>query len=216
MKSLLIATVLGFAVLALAACAGPETKSTAAYTLSVNVVPSYSGGVVAQEPEPDSQAQYPDGTVVTLTAGPSLRHECKDTPYWAFIGWSADATGSTPTAEIIVDSEKSVTAGFKEFFPPKCPPVVTLKDPGGPGSEYAFDTSELNFGVGETVTLVLTSETQFHTFTVEALGIDIDVDGGTSETLTFIFDQPGTFQLICVPHEALGMTGTITVKPTPQ
>ena len=218
MKSLLIATVLGFAVLALAACAGPETKSTAAYTLSVNVVPSYSGGVVAQEPEPDSQAQYPDGTVVTLTAGPSLRHECKDTPYWAFIGWSADVTGSTPTAEIIITSDKSVTAGFKEFFPPECPTplgVINLNDSGGRGP-FTFEPADLTFSVGETVTLELRSETQFHTFTVGDLDIDVEVDGGTTETFPFTFDKPGTFKLICIPHEGLGMTGTITVKPTPQ
>ena len=136
MKSLLTATLLGVAVLALAACAGdgqtsppddepdlaptstPELvaphapTSIATYTLNVDVVPFHSGGVVAQEPEPNSQGQYPAGTVVKLTAGPSLRHECKDTPYWAFIGWSADLTGSTPTAEIMIDSEKSVTAEF--------------------------------------------------------------------------------------------------------
>ena len=213
MKSLLMATLLGVAVLALASCGEPETKSTAAYTLSVNVVPSYSGGVVAQEPEPNSQGQYLTGTVVKLTASPS-----DDSPHWSFQRWEGDVQGSTPTAEIRMDSDKRVAARFKELPNPCGDGIVcvTLKDPGGPGSEYAFDTSELNFGVGETVTLVLTSETQFHTFTVEALGIDIDVDGGTSETLTFIFDQPGTFQLICVPHEALGMTGTITVKPTPQ
>ena len=107
-----------------------------------------------------------------------------------------------------------VTAGFKEFFPPACPtpPHVNLMDPGGPGKEYAFDPSELTFNVGETVTLVLKSETQFHTFTVEELGIDVDVDGGETGSFDFTFDEPGTYTLICVPHQALGMIGTITVR----
>ena len=132
MKSLLMATVLGVAVLALAACTGDGPDLTPTYTLNVSVDPLVSGGVVAQQPEPNSQGQYPVGTVVKLTAGPSLRYECKDTPYWAFIGWSADVTDSAPTAEITIDSEKSVTAGFEEFFPPKCPTppsnVINLND----------------------------------------------------------------------------------------
>ena len=209
MKSLLIATVLGFAVLALAACAGPETKSTAAYTLNVSVDPLDSRGVVAQEPGPNSKGQYPAGTVVKLTASPS-----DDSPHWSFQRWEGDVQGATPTAEIRMDSDKRVAARFKELPNPCGDGIVcvTLKDPGGPGSEYAFDPSELTFGLGETVTLVLRSETQFHTFTVDALGIDIDVDPGEIVTLTFTFDKAGTYDLICIPHQALGMTGSITVR----
>ena len=103
-------------------------------------------------------------------------------------------------------------------LPPEQPPTptpspdVTLKDPGGPGSKYVFDPTDLTFSVGETVALVLKSETQFHTFTVEALGIDVGVDGGKTETLEHTFDKAGTYDLICIPHEALGMTGSITVR----
>ena len=75
-----------------------------------------------------------------------------------------------------------------------------------------FGPSEFTFNVGETVAFTLCAETEFHTFTVEDLGIDVSVDGGSSETLSFTFDSPGAFRLICVPHEALGMTGTITVN----
>lgn len=92
---------------------------------------------------------------------------------------------------------------------------VNLEDLGGSGS-YMFDPSQFTFDVGDRVTFTLWGETEFHTFTVGDLDIDVDVDEGTTETFSFTFDQPGTFQLICIPHEALGMTGTITVKPTPQ
>lgn len=88
---------------------------------------------------------------------------------------------------------------------------VSLQDPGGSGA-YIFDPADLTFGVGDTVTLELTSEGEFHTFTVDDLGIDVPVDAGATETLTFTFDTAGTFDLICVPHEALGMVGTITVQ----
>lgn len=101
--------------------------------------------------------------------------------------------------------------------PPPPPPVsrtveVNLEDPRGSG-DYRFDPSELTFDVGETVTFVLTAENDFHTFTVEDLGIDVSIAGGTSETLTYTFDEPGTFPLICIPHRSLGMTGTVEVRP---
>lgn len=89
--------------------------------------------------------------------------------------------------------------------------VVNLQDPGRSGS-YNFSPSDLTFSVGETVTLTLASETEFHTFTVDDLGIDQDVDAGETVTLTFTFDTPGTFEIICIPHEVLGMVGTITVQ----
>ena len=88
---------------------------------------------------------------------------------------------------------------------------VSLEDPGGSGA-YMFGPSEFTFSVGDTITLELTSEGEFHTFTVDDLGIDVSVDAGQTETLTFTFDEAGTFDLICIPHEALGMVGTITVR----
>jgi len=88
---------------------------------------------------------------------------------------------------------------------------VTLSDPAGSGA-YSFNPDELKFSVGETVTLTLSAESEFHTFTVDDLGIDEQVDGGSSTTLNFTFDKAGTYDLICVPHEALGMVGTITVQ----
>jgi len=102
-------------------------------------------------------------------------------------------------------------------MPPEQPPPldVNLKDSGG-RDPFTFEPADLTFRVGETVTLLLKSEAQYHTFTVEALGIDIDVDGGKTERLTYTFDKPGTYDLICIPHQTLGMTGTITVEPTPQ
>ena len=90
---------------------------------------------------------------------------------------------------------------------------ISLQDIGGSG-EYKFNPSEFTFSVGETVTFTLSSETEFHTFTVtdDTVDIDVDVDSGATETVSFTFNQAGTFQLICIPHERLGMVGTITVR----
>lgn len=106
------------------------------------------------------------------------------------------------------------------------PIAVSLQDPGGSG-EYKFESSdpnfsvvgedehvEITFSVGETVTFTLSGETEFHTFTVtnDEIDIDVDVESGETETVTFTFDQAGTFQLICIPHERLGMIATIIVR----
>ena len=72
--------------------------------------------------------------------------------------------------------------------------------------------ADLTFDAGETVDFTFVGESQFHTFTVEELGIDVDVGGGETVSFDFNFDEPGTYELICAPHQALGMVGTITVR----
>ncbi|MDA1189922.1 MAG: cupredoxin domain-containing protein [Chloroflexi bacterium] len=88
---------------------------------------------------------------------------------------------------------------------------VILADPGGSGS-YIFIPDTLTFKAGETISFDLIGETEFHTFTVEELGIDEAVGGGETGQFTFTFDKPGTYTLICIPHEALGMVGQIIVE----
>ncbi len=84
-------------------------------------------------------------------------------------------------------------------------------DIGGSG-EYKFIPSEFSFAVGETATFKLSAETEFHTFTVEDLGIDVTIDAGETVDFTYTFEQAGSFDLICIPHLAFDMTGTIVVQ----
>ena len=88
---------------------------------------------------------------------------------------------------------------------------VRLRDEAGSGS-YLFDPGELTFSVGDSINFVIESETEFHTFTVEELGIDASADTGEPVAFNFKFDRAGTFQLVCIPHESKGMVGTITVQ----
>lgn len=88
---------------------------------------------------------------------------------------------------------------------------VRLRDEAGSGA-YLFDPGELTFSVGDSINFVIESETEFHTFTVEDLGIDAASDAGESVEFNFKFDRAGTFQLVCIPHETQGMVGTITVQ----
>lgn len=103
--------------------------------------------------------------------------------------------------------------------PPPAPAVsaevtelsVGLLDGGGRGP-FAFEPFDFNFAVGEEVKFSFASEAVFHTFTVDDLGIDVSVDGGDTVEFTFTFDTLGTYELTCIPHQALGMVGTITVQ----
>ena len=114
--------------------------------------------------------------------------------------------GPSPTAS---PAEEPVPADSGE---PQSGIVEILnQDPGGSG-EYKFVPSELEFKLGETVTFVISAETEFHTFTVDDLGIDQSVNAGETVTLTYTFDKAGTFKLICIPHESFGMVGEIVVQ----
>ena len=91
--------------------------------------------------------------------------------------------------------------------------AVVNEDPGGSG-KYQFNPSELSFKVGDRVAFTLTAETEFHTFTVDDLGIDEALSKGEEVNFTFTFDRAGTFDLVCLVHGGpQGMVGTITVKP---
>ncbi|MCH8205951.1 MAG: cupredoxin domain-containing protein [Chloroflexi bacterium] len=88
---------------------------------------------------------------------------------------------------------------------------VLNKDTSGSGV-YEFDPADFTFKLGDTVTFRSTAETEFHTFTVDALGIDESIGAGETIEFTVTFDKAGTFTLICIPHAAYGMTGSITVN----
>lgn len=88
---------------------------------------------------------------------------------------------------------------------------VRMSDEAGSGA-YLFNPGELTFNVGDSINFVIESETEFHTFSVEELGIDASADAGESVEFNFKFDRAGTFVIICIPHETQGMVGTITVR----
>jgi plastocyanin len=51
-----------------------------------------------------------------------------------------------------------------------------------------------------------------HTFTVEKLGIDAEVQPGKEMTISIKPQQPGTYELICRYHFQEGMVGEVIVK----
>jgi plastocyanin len=51
-----------------------------------------------------------------------------------------------------------------------------------------------------------------HTFTVEKLGIDAEIQPGKEITINIKPKQPGTYELICRYHFQEGMVGKVIVK----
>ncbi|MEO0225071.1 MAG: Ig-like domain-containing protein, partial [candidate division WOR-3 bacterium] len=77
------------------------------YTLTVNISPQ-AAGTVSLNP---SGGIYQSGTQVTLTATANSG--------WQFNSWSGAITGTQNPAIIVMDSNKTVTANFKDIQPPQ-------------------------------------------------------------------------------------------------
>ncbi len=93
-----------------------ELEPPAYYTLTVAAEPG-NGGSVGVSPDPP----YKAGTVVTLIAAPAGG--------WVFKHWSGDASGTSPTATVVMDADRTVTAHFEVAGPPPddcCEEIIRL------------------------------------------------------------------------------------------
>ena len=123
---------------------------------------------------------------------------------------------STNQSEMSTGSNGQASTSTSESTGSDATVVTVLNtDPAGSGT-YAYEPSVFSFKVGDTVTFVNIAETELHSFTIDDLGIDVDIDGATTpgkqESVTITFDNPGVYALVCIYHEGNGMLGTITVE----
>jgi len=86
------------------------------YTLTVSIDPEGSGSVSI---DPDYPI-YAEGTTVSL--------EASALEGWSFHQWSGDLSGSTNPETILMDSDKTVTAHFKQDEIPRCDPQIDLPE----------------------------------------------------------------------------------------
>ena len=63
------------------------------------------------------------------------------------------------------------------------------------------------------MSIILVNEGRYsHTFTIDALGIDISLSPGERKTIDITApSSPGSYTFYCKPHRGLGMTGNISV-----
>ena len=74
-----------------------------------------------------------------------------------------------------------------------------------------FDQPDITVEPGTTVTWVQTGQNPHTTTSYDGLWDSGIIEGGSGGTFSFTFEEPGTYGYYCIPHEAQGMTGTVTV-----
>ncbi len=87
--------------------------------------------------------------------------------------------------------------------------TVGMDDNGG--EENFFDPAEITVEPGTTVTWVQRGENPHTTTSYDGLWDSGMIEGGTDGTFSYTFEEPGTYEYFCEPHEELGMVGTVTV-----
>ncbi|MED3911976.1 cupredoxin domain-containing protein [Peribacillus simplex] len=92
-------------------------------------------------------------------------------------------------------------------------PIETVKSIEVELNDDFFNPKVITIPNGTATTLILKNKgTKEHTFTVEKLGIDAEVQPGTEKNITVNPKQPGTYELICRFHFQEGMVGKLIVK----
>ena len=75
-----------------------------------------------------------------------------------------------------------------------------------------FDQANITVEPGTTVTWVQSGDNPHTTTSYDGLWDSGMIEGGTDGTFSFTFEEPGTYDYFCIPHEDLGMVGTVTVS----
>ncbi|MBS4208085.1 cupredoxin domain-containing protein [Bacillus sp. FJAT-50079] len=76
-----------------------------------------------------------------------------------------------------------------------------------------FNPNVITIPNGRTTTLILKNiGNNEHTFTVEKLGIDVEVQPGEEKNITLKPIKSGTYEFICRYHVNKGMVGKVIVK----
>ena len=74
-----------------------------------------------------------------------------------------------------------------------------------------FDPANITVEPGTTVTWVQSGNNPHTTTSYDGLWDSGLLPGGSGRTFSFTFEEPGTYDYFCIPHEDLGMVGTVTV-----
>ena len=75
-----------------------------------------------------------------------------------------------------------------------------------------FDKADITVEPGTTVTWVQRGQYGHTTTSYDGLWDSGLIEGGSDGTYSYKFKEPGTYEYFCVPHEEMGMVGTVTVS----
>jgi plastocyanin len=95
---------------------------------------------------------------------------------------------------------------------------ITYAEPVAASGDVRLTTQDIEFvpatisaDAGAVTVFVTNEDPTLHTFTIEELGVDLQIPGGSDASVTFDA-EPGTYEFVCTPHEGMGMTGTLEVR----
>ena len=74
-----------------------------------------------------------------------------------------------------------------------------------------FDPANITVEPGTTVTWVHSGNNPHTTTSYDGLWDSGMIEGGSGGTFSFTFEEPGTYDYFCIPHEEMGMVGSVTV-----
>jgi plastocyanin len=75
-----------------------------------------------------------------------------------------------------------------------------------------FSPANITVEPGTTVTWVQNGNNPHTTTSYNGLWDSGMIEGGSGGTFSFTFEEPGTYDYFCIPHEEMGMVGSVTVS----
>jgi plastocyanin len=75
-----------------------------------------------------------------------------------------------------------------------------------------FSPANITVEPGTTVTWVQSGNNPHTTTSYDGLWDSGMIEGGSGGTFSFTFKEPGTYDYFCIPHEDMGMVGSVTVS----
>ena len=75
-----------------------------------------------------------------------------------------------------------------------------------------FDQANISVEPGTTVTWVQSGNNPHTTTSYDGLWNSGMIEGGSGGTFSYTFEEPGRYDYFCIPHESMGMIGSVTVS----
>ena len=142
----------------------------------------------------NTQSNYLRGTTVNLSAEPA--------PSWEFLSWSGDASGTSSNISVVMDTNKSVTAQFRQLLF-----TLTVTTVGG-GAVSGNTQSNYSRGTAVNLSAEPAPGWYFQSWTGDA--------GGTSRNASVVVDRDKSVAARFAPLTLLAVTaggGTIAANP---
>ena len=146
------------------------------------------------------------GAIIGLITGASLALVL------ACGGGESTTTTTTPTEVPTKVAETSSAASTTTSSSGTADITIEMQDLPG----YAYLPADIEMSAGETYNIRLVGSDEFHTWSVvDSNGdyiVNINLNANAEQTVAFTAPASGTYEIICLPHQASGMVGTLTVN----